>query len=1079
MLRGILYWTGLVLSVYLLMTLTEFRAYFRPEFKIALVGIFMAVSVFSALTWIIRPLLSYLKLGKRISHEQAASIIGAHFPDVRDKLVNILQLRSSASSAYSRDLIEASIDQKSSEIKLVTFTRAINLGHNKRYLRYALPPALILLVIFLGSPDILRDSTRRLANPARHYEREAPFRFEVSCPESVIQYEDAEILVRIDGGVLPSEVFVNKEGKLYKMAARQKDLFAYSFRNVEAGFRFTAEAEGFSSMPCRVGIIPKPTLMDAQVDIRYPAYTGLQPEVLRSVGVITVPEGSRATWKFNTRHTTALSVRMDGAMQPALSDANGFFEYGARLLNDQELAFYLSSDELEKADSVLYNIDVIPDRYPAVGAEKISDSVNTSFMYFIGEYSDDYGISDLRFNFRLNRYDQDAEDSIGSEKLQFERNASLGRFSHYTNADLFSLEPGDQLEFYFEVADNDAVNGAKTSKSRVFTYKKPTAEEFGDMEAENNEAIKDELEEAIEKVESFAKEVEKLKEDVLEKKSLSWEEKKQLEDLLEKHDQLNEALEQMQQTFEENLDNQKEFKEVDEEILEKQEKIQELMEEVLTDEMKEMMDQIRQMMEELDMDELFENLEDFEMTNEELELQLDRMLELFKKLEFEQKMQDVINELEDLAEQQLDLSEQSKEDNADSEEILDKQEKLNEQFDELKEDFSELQEMNKEQQSPADLNDMDQQSEEISEEMQEGTEQLQQSEPGKASPSQKNAGEKMQQMAKQMASQMMTMEMMQAMEDLDNLRQLLENLVKLSFDQEQLFEEVKQTQTEQPKFRELVQHQYKLKDDAAMIEDSLVALSKRVFQLESFITEELHKMNREIGQSIDNMEERRKGPAVGNQQYVMTSANNLALMLSETMEQMQQAMAQSMPGKQQCQKPGGKGQLPGLQQLQQQLNEDMQQMMDGLKKGKQPGGPQMSKEFARMAAQQAALREALRKMKENMSQGQKEGGNIDELMEQMDLTETDLLNKRLTEETLKRQEEIITNLLEMEDAEREQDKEEKRESKTADQVTRKLPPEIEEYLRERQSTVEVFQAVPPTLSPFYKKLVEKYFKGVN
>ena len=58
-------------------------------------------------------------------------------------------------------------------------------------------------------------------------------------------------------------------------------------------------------------------------------------------------------------------------------------------------------------------------------------------------------------------------------------------------------------------------------------------------------------------------------------------------------------------------------------------------------------------------------------------------------------------------------------------------------------------------------------------------------------------------------------------------------------------------------------------------------------------------------------------------------------------------------------------------------------------------------------------------------------------------------------------------------------KEEKRESKTADQVNRKLPPEIEEYLKQRESTVEVFQAVPPTLTPFYKKLVEKYFKSVN
>lgn len=154
-------------------------------------------------------------------------------------------------------------------------------------------------------------------------------------------------------------------------------------------------------------------------------------------------------------------------------------------------------------------------------------------------------------------------------------------------------------------------------------------------------------------------------------------------------------------------------------------------------------------------------------------------------------------------------------------------------------------------------------------------------------------------------------------------------------------------------------------------------------------------------------------------------------------------------------------------------------MQENMSKGKGPGGKEMSKEFARMAQEQAALREALRKMKEGMSQGEKKASGVDELMEKMDQTETDLLNKRITQETLMRQEEIITNLLDMETAEREQEKEEKRESKTANQVDRKLPPEIEEYLKQRQSSVEVYKTVPPTLKPFYKKLVEKYFQTVN
>ena len=105
----------------------------------------------SGIYWIALPFLSYIKLGNRISHEQAASIIGQHFQDVKDKLLNILQLRQQA-GGVSKELIVASIEQKSSEIKIVPFGKAIDLSLNRKYLKYALPPLLLLLAIFLGSP---------------------------------------------------------------------------------------------------------------------------------------------------------------------------------------------------------------------------------------------------------------------------------------------------------------------------------------------------------------------------------------------------------------------------------------------------------------------------------------------------------------------------------------------------------------------------------------------------------------------------------------------------------------------------------------------------------------------------------------------------------------------------------------------------------------------------------------------------------------------------------------------------------------------------------------------------------------
>jgi hypothetical protein len=123
----------------------------------------------------------YFHLGKVISHEQAASIIGEHFTNVKDKLLNILQLKQQSSNAIYAELINASINQKSEEIRIVPFQAAIDLGKNRKYLRYALPPIMLLLFLILGAPNILREGTMRLWNSSTKFEKPAPFKFLINA----------------------------------------------------------------------------------------------------------------------------------------------------------------------------------------------------------------------------------------------------------------------------------------------------------------------------------------------------------------------------------------------------------------------------------------------------------------------------------------------------------------------------------------------------------------------------------------------------------------------------------------------------------------------------------------------------------------------------------------------------------------------------------------------------------------------------------------------------------------------------------------------------------------------------------
>jgi len=104
---------------------------------------------------------------------------------------------------------------------------------------------------------------------------------------------------------------------------------------------------------------------------------------------------------------------------------------------------------------------------------------------------------------------------------------------------------------------------------------------------------------------------------------------------------------------------------------------------------------------------------------------------------------------------------------------------------------------------------------------------------------------------------------------------------------------------------------------------------------------------------------------------------------------------------------------------------------------------------------------------------------LDEVIEEMNKTETELVNKRLTTEMLKRQKEIQTRLLEAEEAIRNREIDKKRQSETAQEISKKIPPSIEEYLRSREAEIQLYRTVPPSLKPYYKHLIETYFKNIS
>ena len=105
--------------------------------------------------------------------------------------------------------------------------------------------------------------------------------------------------------------------------------------------------------------------------------------------------------------------------------------------------------------------------------------------------------------------------------------------------------------------------------------------------------------------------------------------------------------------------------------------------------------------------------------------------------------------------------------------------------------------------------------------------------------------------------------------------------------------------------------------------------------------------------------------------------------------------------------------------------------------------------------------------------------DLEELIDQMDKIEVDLVNKRLNNEMLTRQQNILTRLLEAEKAERQRELDEERLAERTGEKERKYPPEIEEYIKKKESEVEMYKTVSPALKPYYKYLVEEYYKSLK
>ncbi|HXP50486.1 MAG TPA: DUF4175 family protein, partial [Bacteroidia bacterium] len=904
-----------------------------------------------------------------------------------------------------------------------------------------------------------------------------------------IEQKDFVLKLKLTGNEVPENIYIEYEGSKFKMDKQSSVAFEYTFRNVQHDVNFSFVAAEYESDEYKLQVFPNPVLVNFDVKLHYPAYTGKKDEALHNTGDMVIPEGTMVNWQFNTRNTDNIRIHFNDTSRVLTPTGQDTYSISRRFMQSGNYSISTTNKFLTNEDSVKYAIQVIPDLYPSINADQKQDSLSSKHLYFNGMIKDDYGFSKLAFHYRL----YSAEDSSAKAgvtrmmPIDIALNTTQQAFYFYWDMDTLNLTPGTQVEYYFEVWDNDGVNGAKSTKTTVMYFKTPSLDQIQKNTDENNSKIKNDLNKTIQQAYTLENQMEQMRADMYNKDELNWADKKKVKDILNQQMELEKKAEELSQQNKQNNEKQFEFQKKDSDIAQKQEEIQKLFDQLANDSLKKKIADLQKMMDKMNKNQVQQELNKMAMDNQDLKKELERTLDLFKQMEFQQQLTQSIQQLDSLAKKQDQLSEDSKAKNANSNELQKKQDGLNKEFQNVAKNLDDLQKKNEQLAEPTGYKSPEQQTQSIQQQMQNSSQQLSQGKPGKASQSQKSAAQQMQQQANSLSKFQAQEQQQEEEADENSLRNILNNLLDLSFAQEDLMTKLSSSGASTMQYADVAKRQKELQDNANSIADSLYKLSKKSPEISRIVNQEMDKINYNMKDAVSELEQRQGAAAASRQQYSMTSINNLALMLNSSLQNMKAAAKNGSPGSGSCNKPGGQGKKPSskpsmaqMRQMQEQLSKQLDQMKNALGKQQGPkqgqGNEQMSEQLAKMAAQQQYIRQMMQKTEDEATQS-KGAGELSNMADEMNKIEEDIVNKQITEATLQRQENLVKHLLDYEKAEKTKGQEPDFQSHVAKKQFFGNSSPFFQYNSQKYQQNELLKTVPPDLNSFYKEKVNDYFNS--
>lgn len=861
---------------------------------------------------------------------------------------------------------------------------------------------------------------------------------------------------------------------------------------------FSFEGNSVSSEEYELKVITVPSIANFEMVLNFPSYLKKKSETIQGTGNAIVPEGTLVTWRMNTQSTQEIVWKDENSVFK-FNKAENEFKLAKNISQNTEYQILTSNNKVKNYEKLDYQLSVIKDQHPTITVSPAPDSLKLDKNYVLGRLGDDYGLSKLQVvYYERNKPNTAKRGTIPVKSGVFDQFV----FNFPSN---LAVQEGVSYEYYFEVFDNDAPHGFKSTKSSVFSDRVSTTDEIHDMELQQQNDNINSLEKSLKNQTKQFSEMDKIQKAGKEKDNLEFKDQQKVNDFIKRQKQQDELMKQFAEKMNKNLDKfQSEKKDKTADDLQKR---LENAEKDLEKNQK-LMDELKNLNDKLNSEELFDKMEKFKQISKNQSRNLEQLVELTKRFYVSKKAEQVADKLKKLADKQEELS------NKEKENTQDKQEDINKAFDKIQEDLKDLKEENKTLKAPLDIPNDASKEKDLKNDLQKASEELSKKNSSSAKPKQKSAAKKMKSMAEQMDAGMEGGEQEQLEEDVAMLRQILDNLLAFSLSQEDVMKQFKSMKLGSSAFTKNIKVQQNLKQQFRYVDDSLFAMSLRNPKIAEDVTKEIGNVQYNVDKAIESLSDVQVPKGVSHQQYAVSSANKLADFLSDLLNNMQMSMSKPGSGKP---KPGdGQGmQLPDIIQKQKGLADKMK---EGMKPGNKPGegksgegkesqgkegqgkdgkekggegkngqgnksggkgddnkdgndGEGDAEAIMEIYKEQVKLREALQK--ELAKQGLDSQGKS--VIDQMKASEKQLLNKGFKNENLQRILNIQQELLKLNNAVQQQGQDTKRQSETNKAEffnrTNALPSSLLDYL----NSVEILNRQSLPLRSNFNQKVQEYF----